>query len=67
MMDFEVMKVKDSPVPQNCKFVMQADNKFWTVPFDWRNKNRHKLILMYQRGDFHDKEYKTDTTLSLKK
>jgi len=66
MMDFEVMKVKGANTPEHCKYAMQADGKFWSVPFAWRNKNRHKLILMYQKGEFSDKEYKPDT-LTLKK
>ena len=50
MMDFEVFKTKHDPRGSDfCKYVMQVEKVFYTVPVKWRSQNRVKLMALFQR------------------
>ena len=52
MMDFEVLKTKDG-------YVMQVQNKFYTVPHKYRNLNRIKLMHVHGKGECPPLKQKT--------
>ena len=47
MMDFEVLKTKTG-------YAMQVEKKFYDVPQKYRNLNRTKLMVVFQRGEFKE-------------
>ena len=50
MMDFEVFKTKHDPRgSEYCRYVMQVEKVFYTVPVRWRSQNRVKLMALFKR------------------
>jgi hypothetical protein len=45
MMDYEVMKTEGG-------FQMKVNGKWYVVPHKYRHYNKHKLMKMYEEGEF---------------